>query len=318
MTIQILVGDDTYAINQQIVSWKRALDPTWQAFNFHRFTADQLREAITTARTPPLGDVQRVVVVECCQFNQCGEVQLELLQSASQLPQTTVLILTAASIDKRLKVVKHLLKYGTLQELMLIPPWRTDLIREVIACQARAFNLTLSKEVLLYLAEAIGNDTARITAELSKLATYLRDSPLSKRDVRQLVPCQTQTNLQLAEAMRQGDMAQTLRLLNELLARAEVPLVIVATLTTQFRTWLWVKSALSDRTRRKDSEIAQLCGIGNPKRLFYLRQEVAKLSVSALAQAVTQLLELEVLLKQGEGRYALLPALVEIVWLLQQ
>lgn len=318
MTVQILVGDDSYAINQQIVSWKRSLDPTWQAFNFHRFAADQLREAIATARTPPLGDVCRVVVVECCQFNHWGESQLELLQSASQLPQTTALLFTATSIDKRLKVVKHLLKYGTLQELMLIPPWRTDLIREAIARQARAFNLTLSREVLLYLAEAIGNDTARITAELKKLATYARDRSLSQRDVEQLVPCQTQTNLQLAEAMRQGDMAQTLRLLNELLGRAEVPLVIVATLTTQFRTWLWVKSALSDRTKHKDTEIAQLCGIGNPRRLFYLRQEVAKLSVIALAQAVTQLLELEVLLKQGEGRSVLLPALAGVARLFRQ
>lgn len=315
MTIQILVGDDTYTLNQQIVKLKRSLNQTWQAFNFHAFSTMQLLEALMTAQTPPLGDTLRVVVIEQCQFHHFGEQQLTQLQTIPQLPETTTLVFTAASIDKRLKVAKHLLKHGTLQEFALIPPWRTDLIMEAIAHKAKAISLILPKDVLLYLAEAIGNDTTRIASELQKLATFAQGQRLTKQAVQQLVPCQTQTSLQLAEAMRQGDLAQMLLLLHELLARAEVPLVIVATLLTQCRTWLWVKSALSDRSRRSDTEIAQLCGLGNPKRLYYLRQEVAKLSVSTLVQAVTQLLALEVSLKQGEGTALVLPKLIAIAHL---
>ena len=323
MTMQILVGDDTYTLNQQIVKLKRSLNQTWQAFNFHSFSAVQLPEALMTAQTSPLGDTVRVVVIEQCQFQHFGAQQLEQLQIIAHLPETTTLVFTAASIDKRLKVAKYLLKHGTLQEFALISPWRTDLITEAIAHQAKVINLTLPKDVLLYLAEAIsqgercanGNDTARLASELQKLATFAQGQRLTKQAVQQLVPCQTQTSLQLAEAMRQGDVSQMLPLLHELLARAEVPLVIVATLLTQCRTWLWVKSALSDRTQRSDTEMAQLCGLGNPKRLYYLRQEVAKLSVSTLAQAVTQLLALEVSLKQGEGAAMVLPKLIAIAHL---
>ena len=74
---------------------------------------------------------------------------------------------------------------------------------------------------------------------------------------------------------------------------------------------------MSDKTRRKDSEIAQLCAIGNPKRLYYLRQEVAKTSVSSLTQTLTRLFELEVTLKQGASSDVMLPELVGIAQLFQ-
>ncbi len=318
MPVHIFVGDDTYTLNQELTKLKRSLNQTWQAFNCHAFSAMQLPEALMTAQTPPLGDTLRVVIIEQCQFHHFGAQQLAQLQTIPDLPETTALVFTAASIDKRLKVAKHLLKHGTLQEFALIPPWRTDLIADVIAHQAKAMSLILPKDVLLYLAEAIGNDTARLASELQKLATFAQGQRLTKQAVQQLVPCQTQTSLQLAEAMRQGDVSRVLWLLHELLARAEVPLVIVATLLTQCRIWLWVKSALSDRTRRSDTEIAQLCGLGNPKRLYYLRQEVATLSVSTLAQAVTELLALEVSLKQGEGEAMVLPKFIAIAHLFKR
>ncbi|MBW4473846.1 MAG: DNA polymerase III subunit delta [Stenomitos rutilans HA7619-LM2] len=318
MPVHIFVGDDTYTLNQALTKLKRSLHSTWQAFNCHAFSAAQLPDALMTAQTPPLGDMLRVVVVEQCQFYHFGAQQLAQLQIIAHLPETTTLVFTAASIDKRLKVVKHLLKHGTLQEFVLIPPWRTDLIADAITHQAKVINLTLPKDVLLYLVEAIGNDTARLASELQKLATFAQGQRLTKQAVQQLVPCQTQTSLQLAEAMRQGDVSQVLGLLHELMSRAEVPLVIVATLLTQCRTWLWVKSALSDRARRSDTEIAHLCGLGNPKRLYYLRQEVAKLSVNTLVQAVTQLLALEVSLKQGEGAALVLPKLIAIAHLFKR
>jgi DNA polymerase III subunit delta len=104
-------------------------------------------------------------------------------------------------------------------------------------------------------------------------------------------------------------------LLHELRSRAEISRVVLSTPLTQFRTWLWVKCALSDQPRRKDTEIAQLCGIGNPNRLYYLRQEIAKTPTIALTQAVTWLFELEGDLKQGANSDVIMPALVGITML---
>lgn len=318
MPIYLLIGEDTYSIQQKLVVFKSKLASTWLAFNFHTYAPGALAEAIATAQTLPLADTKRVVVVENCQFNQFGEQQLEILQILPSLPISTTLIFTSKSIDKRLKVAKHLLKHGKLQELELIPPWRTDLIEAAIAHRAKQQRLALAQPVVMYLASAIGNDLARMDSELTKLKAYANAQPLSLAEVKRLVSSKTHSSLQLAEAMRKGDMALTMQLLRELRSRAEIPLVILSTLLTQFRTWLWVKCALSDQTRRKDAEIAQLCGVGNPKRLYYLRQEVAKTSVRALTQAVTWLFNLEGDLKQGANSDVLLPALVGIAKLFRK
>ncbi|MDX2243504.1 MAG: DNA polymerase III subunit delta [Leptolyngbyaceae cyanobacterium bins.302] len=312
MPTSLLIGEDTYSIQQKLAVFKSKLDSTWLTFNLHTYAPEALAEAITTARTPPLADTKRVVIVENCQFNQFGEQQLEILQILPNLPINTTLIFTAKTIDKRLKVAKHLLKYGKLHEFEIIPPWRTDLIEAAIAHRAKQQKLALAQPVVAHLANAIGNNLARMDSELTKLKAYANSQPPSLAEVKRLISSTTHSSLQLAEAMRKGDVALAMQLLHELRSRAEIPLVILSTLLTQFRTWLWVKCALSDQTRRKDAEIAQLCGVGNPKRLYYLRQEVAKTSVRALIQAVTWLFDLEGDLKQGGNSDVIMPALVGI------
>lgn len=328
MPILLLVGANQHGIAEQLAGLKCKLDPTWIAFNYHQFSALALAEALIAVRTPAVGDHRKVVVVEDCNFSnqtQFGERQLETLQLIDRIPDTTLLIFIAASIDKRLKLVKHLLKHGQLKEFPLIPPWRSDLIAQAIsqataklnANQNKAMKLVLSRECVNYLAGAIGNDLTRVDSELRKLKVYAQGKPLTKAEVEALVPCQTQNTLQLAEAMRKGDAAKAVSLLNELLSRSEVPMAIITTLITQFRTWLWVKSTLTDYTKRKDVEIAQLCGIANPNRLYYLRQEVAATPVKSLVQAVICLFDMEVSLKQGSRPNSMLPVILAITRLFQ-
>ncbi|WP_446879381.1 hypothetical protein [Phormidesmis sp. 146-33] len=127
-----------------------------------------------------------------------------------------------------------------------------------------------------------------------------------------MIPCQTQSSLQLAEAVRNGESEAVVRLIDELLARSEPMLVMVVTLLTQFRTWLWVKSALASGIQN-NTEIAQLCNVGNPNRLYYLRQEVATTPLRTLVQALTQLVDLDISLKQGVVQAnAIMPSLLAI------
>ncbi|MEA5468579.1 DNA polymerase III subunit delta [Spirulina sp. 06S082] len=310
--IAILVGDDRYAIEREIAAYQSRVSSQWRHFNIHRFSSNALESAIACARAAAFGDGRKVVVVEECNFKQFGETGLELLQCLGQLPDTTDLIFVASAIDKRLKVSKHLLKFGKLKEFAKIPPWRTDLIAAAIGTQAKELNLHLGRDVVNYLADAIGNDTMRVESELQKLAVYASGDRLTKVQVRGLVPCMTQTNLQLAASLREGKALEMAGLLEELLARGVYPLAIAATLVTQFRTWLWVKAALQGGMR-KDGEIARLCGIGNPKRLYFLRREVEGVSLRSLSHALTRLLDLEVVLKRGAKANEILPVILQIV-----
>ena len=314
--ISILTGDDRFAIEREIAAYKAEINSTWQYLNYHRFESNELETALVLSRTAPFGCGKKVVVIENCNFKQFGERGFELLQCLQNLPETTHLIFVAPTIDKRLKISQLLLKHGKLMEFPLLPPWRTDLIASSIANRAKELNLRLSRDIVNYLAQAIGNDTTKAAAELNKLAVFAKGNCLTREQVRDLVPATSQTSLQLAEAVRLGKATQTTTLLNELLALREHPQAIVSTLITQFRTWLWVKSALGGGMKQ-DAEIAQLCGVRNPKRMYFLRQEIRSLSLVSLSQVLTKLLDLEIDLKGGADCRILLPTLLQIVHLLR-
>ncbi|MHC5897079.1 DNA polymerase III subunit delta [Nostoc sp.] len=296
--IVLLTGDDQHAIQEQLNQYKAEIDSQWLTLCYHRFPADHLDQAISVARTRSLTGGKKLVIVENCHLKQWSDTELETLQQLVQVPEFTILVFVATNLDKRLKIYKHLVKYAKLFEFLLIPPWRTDLIEKAIATQAKKIKLVLSKNAVEYLAEAIGNDMTRAATELRKLYIYGSGRKLEFAEVKELVPCQTQNSLQLASAIRQGESNQVLHLLDDLLSRSEPLMVIVATLLTQFRTWLWVKSAIVSGVK-KDSELAQLCSISNPNRIYYLRQEVANTSINALAKAVTMMLDLEMSIKRG-------------------
>ncbi len=313
--ITLLIGNDQYAIEQHIVQYINQIHPIWQEFNVHRYShkKDQLNSAITRALSIPFNtEFSKVVVIDDCDFKQFGNSGFELISLLDEMPNTTQLFFIAPFIDKRLRVVKYLLKKGQLLEFASFPPWRTDLIANYISDETKKLNLKLPRGSFSYLADAIGNDTTRIASSLQKLDCATTDlQNLTLTEVRTLVPHTTSNALQLADAMRQGNALQVTRLLNALLEIAVHPGVIVATVTTQFRTWLWVKAA-TDNGLTDNKEIANACAIANPKRVHFLLKETQSLDRESLYGAIASLLKLQVLLQQGASHDYLLPALLGI------
>jgi DNA polymerase III subunit delta len=224
--ITLLIGDDQYAIKKKLTSFKTALDPAWTTFNYHRFPQSSLSDAIDCALTIPFGTLKaKLIVVEDCNFKQFDDDMLKTLSLLSQIPDFSHLVFVAPSFDKRLKVSKFLISQSNLLEFMLIPPWRSDLIAQSISSQAKSLKLLLDTNTVDYLAQAIGNDLTRAESELQKLAIYGEGRRLTNAEVQALVPSQTQNSLQLAEAIRENNPRKAMTLLDELLARAEFPLV---------------------------------------------------------------------------------------------
>ncbi|MBE9046374.1 DNA polymerase III subunit delta [Pleurocapsales cyanobacterium LEGE 10410] len=296
--IHILVGDDRHHIEKEINKYKQQIPQHLQALNYQRYSSDRLSEAIIDALSVSFSNYQKVVVIENCNFREFGEPGLSLLQPITKLPESTCLIFTASSIDRRLKVSKFLLDLGKITEYQQIPPWRSDLLVKAVETEAREMGLRLTKDASRYLADAIGTNSEHREKELEKLAVYADGHKLNMSQVTQLVPVNTQTSLQLADAIKSGRALLVAGLTNELLAKGEPPLKIIATLITQFRTWLWTKLAII-KGIRSNAEIARLANVGNVNRIYYLRQEVAKCSLKSLSQTVVLLFELQVACQQG-------------------
>jgi DNA polymerase-3 subunit delta len=307
MPIYLYWGNDEFAIAQAAKTLReQAIDPTWESFNFDKISADQpdaLTQALNQAMTPPFGSGSRLVwLINATVCQRCPEDQLqELEQTLPSLLETTTLLLTTPNKpDSRLKSTKLLQKYGEIRDFSLIDGWKTDLIGKQVRQTAQDKGVKLSAGAVDLLVEAIGSDTRRLHTELEKLQLYAGNSKrsLTEADVSALVASTAQSSFKLAAAIRQGQTGEALEMVAELLRQNEPPLLIVASLVKQFRTWTWIKVMLA-AGERDELAIAQAAEVGNPKRLYFLKQEVQPLALNSLLQTLPILLELEADLKRS-------------------
>lgn len=308
MPICVYWGEDDFALEQAVQTLKaQTLDSHWSSFNFDRILPEQPNgaiEGLNQAMTQPFGLGHRLVwLVESPVLQSCPEeVLAEMERTLPQIPETTVLLWTSSSKPNgRLKLTKLLQKYADIKEFSVIPPWKTEQIETQVRQIAKEMGVRLSRSAGDFLVEAIGNNTRQLYGELEKLKLYAETTaePLSLELVERLVTTTTQNSLQLAGAIRIGDTPKALELLQDLINRNEAPLKILATLVGQFRTWLWVK-VMIESGERDDKTIAAQAEISNPKRIYFLQQEIRNLSLNKLLQTLPLLLETETQLKRGQ------------------
>ncbi|WP_373542136.1 DNA polymerase III subunit delta [Chamaesiphon sp.] len=307
MTIILYWGDDDYAITKAVSAIQlSALDPAWTSFNYEKIAPEREDGAIAAldaAMTPPFGGGKRVVwLADTTLMQQCSEQLLgDLERTLPQIPATSILLLTSKNKpDGRLKSTKTIQKYANVQEFSLIPPWKTAELSQRVQIVATELGLKLTADAIQLLAESVGNNTRQLYLELAKLQLLAGGAGqrIDRVMVSSLVVANTQTSLQLAAAIRQGDVGTALHLVSELLNHNEPALKIVATLVGQFRTWLWVKMLL-EAGEKDDRVIATAAGLGNPKRLFFIKQELQSTTADRLAASLPKLLDLEFQLKRG-------------------
>ncbi|MFB6276248.1 MAG: DNA polymerase III subunit delta [Halothece sp.] len=308
MPVYFFWGEDEYRLTKAIASLReKVVDPVWADFNEDIISGEQaeaVTEALYQALTPPFGAGGRLVWVQQTALGQrCSDALLsELERTLPKLPDTSHLLFTSEKKpDGRLKSTKLLKQYAQFQEFALIPPWKTEQLLEQAATVAAEKGVSLTSAAQEQLVEAVGNDTRLLYQELEKLSLYSegKEGALDENAIAQLVTANAHNSLQLAKAIRDANTNQALQLLTDLLNRNEPALKIVAVLVGQFRTWFFVKLML-DKGETDKQAIAQAADINNPKRVYFLRQEVQAISLQQLLNAFPLLLNLEADLKRGE------------------
>jgi DNA polymerase-3 subunit delta len=309
MPIDLFWGDDSYALSRAVKTLQaNTVNPDWSSFNLTCIPPEQpdaLIAGLNQAMTPPFGMGNRLVwLMDTPLMQRCPEGWLdELERTLPVIPATTTLLLTSSSKpDGRLKSTKLLQKYATIQEFSAIPPWKTNLLAQQVRKAAQELDIRLTSAAVDYLVEAVGNNTRQLYSELEKIRLWADDSrqPVDVAAITPLVTTSNQNTFQLGAAIRQGQTAQALALVRDLLAQNEPALRIVSTLVGQLRQRLWIK-VLLQAGERNDTAIAQSAEIGNPKQLYFLKQELVTISVEQLQQTLPLLLELEFSLKQQGG-----------------
>ncbi|RAM48290.1 MAG: DNA polymerase III subunit delta [Hapalosiphonaceae cyanobacterium JJU2] len=328
MPIHVYWGEDDFAIEKAVALLRdRVLDSSWTSFNYTTLSPDQTDSAIAglnLVMTPPFGAGGRLVwLVNTTICQHCPDnVLSELGRTLPVIPEDSFLLLTSRNKpDERLKSTKLLKQFAAeYREFSLIPPWKTELLVQSVQTTAQVLGVKLTSQAAEILAEAVGNDTRLLYNELEKIQLYAGGSnkPQDIDVITQLVRNTNQNSLQLAAAMKAGDTAKALAILANLINACEPSLRIIATLIGQFRTWLWVK-IMVESGERDPQAIAKAAEVSNPKRIYFLQQEVKSLSVQQLIDCLPLLLELEVSLKQGAVEMLVLQTkIIEICQLCQR
>ncbi|MBV5261621.1 DNA polymerase III subunit delta [Synechococcus moorigangaii CMS01] len=317
MAVYFFWGEDDFAIAQAVDQLKQSiLDPAWLSFNFQTYDGSKEEstiEALNEVMTPPFGMGGRLIWLnETALCQSCSESLLQELQrTLPVVPDSSHLLMTSRKKpDKRLKSTKFIQEHAKIREFSPIPPWQTEALTDRVRITARELGVNLDRQATELLGEAVGNDTRRLWNELEKLKVYQgnRTQPLTQSEIQTLVAATNQNSLQLCGAIRAGNSGLALQLVGELLAQNEPALRIVATLIGQFRLWTIIK-VMAD-AREDDQAIAKLADLKNPKRLFFLKKEIAKLPCQKLLKTLPILLELEAGLKQGAIAEEILPTKV--------
>jgi DNA polymerase-3 subunit delta len=317
MPIHLFWGDDEAARNRAVEALITAkLDPSWAAINLSRLDgsdADQAATALAEARTPPLGSGSRVVLLQRSPFcNQCpAELAAQLEANLALIsPDCHLLLVNSAKPDARLRTTKalqQLIKAGEAHEQSFALPaiWDGAGQVELVARTARELGLALEPAAAEALAEAIGNDSARLASELEKLSLYVNAAPqsqaatpISAQAVEALVGGRSTSALAVGDALLAGRPADAIALVDALLEANEPALRMVASLCSQIRGWLWV-ALLEASGERDPAVIAKAAGIGNPKRIFVMRKQIRGKTPDQMLTLLSQLLEVEAALKRG-------------------
>ena len=319
MPIQIIWGNDLNSSNEFIQKLiDKEVSKIWLEMNVSYFNGDddnQITKAFDESRTPPLGDGSRIVVLKNNPIFTIKkeELSIKLENIYQNIPKYTYLILqNSKKPDSRLKstkFIKTLIKKDFVNETSFSLPdiWDYEGQKKYLEVTANSMNITLGKGAAELIIDSAGNDSFNLINELAKAKLYL-SSPNNKNsqlvlksdDVKKIFNDHQSNIFKVIDCLLQKNIDGSLIEIHYLLQKGEPALRLNAGLISQIRMHTIVK--LMYISGEEDlSKISKLANISNPKRIFFLRKKVNNTSSDFLIKLMSNLLNIESLLKKGNN-----------------
>ena len=276
----LLLGDETYlrdACRKMLVeTFILEAARTW---GVSRYSADrgETQSALEQAQSLPMLSRQQVVFLEDVEkIEKLGEknrdAAVEQLEAYLANPAPfTVLVLEATALDQRMKLAKLLADKTLVVEVGLGEnvEQRLGTAVTLATALAREEKVEFEKGAAEDLAEFVAADLMRLQTEIKKLATYVGDRKIIRRqDVVALVISEKVTTVwELAGMLASRQQKKSLEFLERLLRDGEQPLEMLGALT-----WMY----------RKLIEASEVTGVANgwqAARALGMRPEQAEMAL---------------------------------------
>lgn len=218
--LHFITGESSFLIVRELQRWKREFSLKFKEqgdISILTGADVRFRELLDLISTPPLFSPKRLIIVQELPTLEKSELQ-ELARSIH--PQT-ILLFVAVSPDRRLGLVKALLKQATVK-CFDVP--RPPALRMWIREEARGHGMELREESIQALIDVVGTDQWHLLWEIMKLASLGHPAP-SEDDIRTVcLPGGAQAVWQLSDILAGGDTKGAFRYLEQLLQQGESPM----------------------------------------------------------------------------------------------
>jgi DNA polymerase-3 subunit delta len=244
----LLLGDEPYlrdACRAELI--EKFVPEGSRMWGVSRFSADrgEIEQALGAAQMLPMLAQQQVIFIEDLErVEKLGEKNREATVDAISAylenpAPFTALVLEAKSLDQRMKLGKLLLDKALVVEVGLgdDPEARLAAATTLAKTFAREENVELENGAAEDLAEYVSGDLMRLKTEIRKVATYVAERKLIRReDVSLLVISEkTSTAWELADMLASRQVGPAMEFLERILRQGEEPVMILGALTWTYR-----------------------------------------------------------------------------------
>jgi len=318
MPIQIIWGNDLDACNkfiQKIIDEK--VSKTWREINISHLNGEnekQVQQSFDEILTPPFGDGSRVIILKNNPIftNKDEEVRIRFEKTYQNIPSNNYFILqNIKRPDTRLKstkFIKKLVKENLAFETSFSLPdiWDYEGQKRYIEAAATSMNIKLEKGAVELIINSVGNDSYNLMSELAKAKIYLSASNNNKEltlkcdDIKKIFNDHQSNIFKIIDNLLKNNISEGLIEIHYLLKKGEPALRLNAGLISQIRMHTIVK--LLHKSGEQDlAKICKIANISNPKRIFFIRKKVHKISSDFLIKLMSNLLDIESSLKKGNN-----------------
>ena len=320
MPIQILWGNDLNAQNtfiQKLID--KEVSKAWKEINVTYLNGDddeQINQAFDEILTPPFGSGSRVVALKNNPiFTTKNEgLRTKFEKNHDNIASNTYFILQSTKKpDSRLKSTKFLqklIKNNLAKEKAFSLPeiWDYEGQKRYLEDSANEMNIKIDENAAELIIDSVGNNSFKLINELAKAKLYLsavaNDSntqiSLKSADAKKIFGDHQSNIFKIIDLLLKKNINESLVEINFSLQKGEPPLRLNAGLISQIRIHTIIKLTVESGNDNAE-KICNLAGISNPKRIFFIRKKVKNISQKYLINLMSNLLDIESLLKKGNN-----------------
>lgn len=305
--LYFLFGEEKYLINyytDKIVS--KILGNNINDFNFQTFSSlEDINELeVSVEALPLMSSIKCVKIVDLDIENLSQDNFKKFKELISNLPETTILIISQTNIEINLKksskwvsLLKLLSKHGDVLELKKLS--KIALCKQII-CWIKKLSSEISQQNAEMLINYAGENLVDLKIEIEKLCAFCLGREITAQDIEMLVSKKLEANIfELSKAIANKDTAKALNILNVLFYKKEEPIAILAILSGAYIDMYRVK--ISKNAGEMPAKVADYFDYkGKAFRLDIAQRNSYNISLKSIKECINALLETDFKLKSSQ------------------